>query len=206
MALLGRWQAGNWGISKWSSFASALMPQTKCAIQQGFPNKPKAERVTVCLTEQELAVGSALLSVCHSGKPRGLPSSHSHRQCYDCVTYVSLKASPKRYIIIMSLTFKLHWWDDNFLFHLFIPWQPLETVCMTHPCENQWYGTISERTITSEIFLCWCSPRTRQPDHMVACLLALITTLEPHCCCPCVRLIHCDQSDLKRSPLAAGLI
>lgn len=40
-ALSGCWQVGG-GISEWSSFAStALMPQTKCAIQQGFPEQAR---------------------------------------------------------------------------------------------------------------------------------------------------------------------
>lgn len=61
----------------------ALMPQTKCAIQQGFPNRPKGGRVTVCLTEREPAVGPALLSECHHGRPQGLPSCQSHGQGHD---------------------------------------------------------------------------------------------------------------------------
>lgn len=61
------------------------------------------------------------------------------------------------------------------------------------------------KPVTREI-LSANAPRTRQPDHMVACLLALITTLGPHCRCMCVQLIQREQSDLKRSPLIAGLI
>ena len=39
------WQAGSRGISERSGFSSALMPQTKWAIQQ-VPSRPKAGRVT----------------------------------------------------------------------------------------------------------------------------------------------------------------
>lgn len=36
-ALSGGWQVVNWGFSKWRDFAStALMPQTKYSIQEGF--------------------------------------------------------------------------------------------------------------------------------------------------------------------------
>ena len=42
------------------------------------------------------------------------------------------------------------------------------------------------------------APRTRQPDHMVACLLALITTLGPRCRCMCVQLTQREQSDLRK--------
>lgn len=54
------------------------MPQTKCAIQQGFPNRPGAGRLTVCLTEREPA--AAALHCCLSATVVGcrdfLPAIH----------------------------------------------------------------------------------------------------------------------------------
>lgn len=44
-ALSGCWQVAGGGISGRSSFAStALMPQTKCSIQQGFPERARGWR------------------------------------------------------------------------------------------------------------------------------------------------------------------
>lgn len=90
----------------------------KVCYSAGVPNKPKAERVTVCLTEQEPAAGTALLSVCHSGRPQGLPSCHWYRQSHDCAMYAWLKACPKSHMIIISLKTKLVGWQISFLpFH-----------------------------------------------------------------------------------------
>lgn len=54
-ALSGSWQPGQWGISKRSSFASAaLMPQTKCAIQQAFLHWPRAGGLSEWVAQRRL--------------------------------------------------------------------------------------------------------------------------------------------------------
>lgn len=69
IALSDCWQTGRRGISKRSSFASAaLMPQTKCAIQQCFLHWAELED---CLSDWEHSVEAALLMERHQNKPWG---------------------------------------------------------------------------------------------------------------------------------------
>lgn len=77
-ALSACWQVVGWGISEWSGFAStALMPQTKCSIQRGFPEQARGWR-SDCLPDW-LRSGcrtSIFVFVPH-GEPQQHPSCHS---------------------------------------------------------------------------------------------------------------------------------
>lgn len=99
-ALLGCWQVVDWGISKWSSFAStALMPQTKCAIQEGFSEKAWGWK-SDCLPDWLRSASRTWIFVSMPPQSPTLASSLPLRQYAH--EYVAFTAYPE------SLTFTTH--------------------------------------------------------------------------------------------------